>query len=132
MNSPSLPRTWSVLFLFLVIGMSPLFAQEPFRIERSTVLTSSGEYHWSQSRGAIIPGDRARVMITTQQVERRGSHGYRDIYVTETTDGLSQRAAGRTQSRAAGQDHLGTICKLDSNRTGHFRLGIYTIPQDSS
>ncbi|WP_395738841.1 exo-alpha-sialidase [Prosthecobacter sp.] len=58
-----------------------------FRIENSTVLTSTGAYHWSQSRAAVIPGDPARVMITTQEFEKQGSHGYRDIYSLETTDG---------------------------------------------
>ena len=59
----------------------------PFRIERSTVLTSHGAYHWSQSRPAIIPGDPLRVVVTTQEIEKRGSHGYRDLFLVETTNG---------------------------------------------
>ena len=55
-----------------------------FRIERSTVLTSDGAYHWSQSRPAVMPG---KVIVTTQEIEKRGSHGFRDIYLTETVDG---------------------------------------------
>ncbi len=31
--------------------------QPDFRIENSTVLTSTGAYHWSQSRPAVIPGN---------------------------------------------------------------------------
>jgi len=58
-----------------------------FRIERSTVLTSTGDYHWSQSRPAVIPGNPLRVLVTTQEIEKLGSHGYRDLYFTETTDG---------------------------------------------
>jgi hypothetical protein len=54
-----------------------------FQIENSTVLTSAGAYHWSQSRPAILPG---KVIVTTQEIEKRGSHGYRDIYLTESTD----------------------------------------------
>lgn len=72
--------------LFLALnGQS--WSAEDFRIENSTVLTSEGAYHWSQSRPAVIPGNPARVFITTQEIEKRGSHGYRDIYFTETTDG---------------------------------------------
>ncbi len=58
-----------------------------FRIENSTVLTSAGAYHWAQSRAAVIPGDPARVMVTTQEFEKQGAHGYRDIFALETTDG---------------------------------------------
>ncbi len=58
-----------------------------FRIESSTVLTSSGSYHWSQSRPAVIPGNPARVIVTTQEIEKRGAHGFRDIFITETNDG---------------------------------------------
>jgi hypothetical protein len=76
------------LILSLLLAATFASAAEPaFRIENSTVLTSTGDYHWSQSRAALIPGDRPRVIITTQESEKRGSHGYRDIYVTETTDG---------------------------------------------
>ena len=53
-------------------------------VERSTVLTSAGSFHWSQSRPAVVPG---MVIVTTQEIEKRGSHGYRDIYITQTTDG---------------------------------------------
>ena len=66
---------------------APASAQVEYRIERSTVLTSAGAYHWSQSRPAVIPGDPARVVVTTQEIEKRGSHGYRDLYIAETTDG---------------------------------------------
>lgn len=69
-----------LLLLFFVTSA----LAEDFRIENSTVLTSSGAYHWSQSRPAILPG---KVIVTTQEIEKRGSHGYRDIYLTESTDG---------------------------------------------
>jgi len=58
-------------------------------------LTSAGEYNWSQSRAAVIPGDPPRVIVTTQEIERRGSHGYRDLYYTETTDGANTWSAPR-------------------------------------
>jgi hypothetical protein len=75
-----------------------------FRIENQTVLTSSGDFHWSQSRPALIPGDPARVIVTTQESEKRGSHGYRDIYFTETTDsGKTWSAPRRIENLARGR-----------------------------
>jgi hypothetical protein len=79
----------SPLLLILLILCGSLQAAD-FRIENSTVLTSEGAYHWSQSRPAVIPG---KVIVTSQAVEKRGSHGYRDIYLTETTDGAKTWSA---------------------------------------
>jgi hypothetical protein len=64
-----------------------------FRIEHSTVLTSVGEFHWSQSRPALIPGNPARVVVTTQQNEKLGSHGYRDVFLTGSSDGAKTWSA---------------------------------------
>lgn len=44
-------------------------------IEQDNVLFSSGSLNWAQSRAALIPGDPARVLIATQEIERVGSHG---------------------------------------------------------
>ena len=63
------------------------------RIENSIILTSEGDYHWSQSRPAVIPGHPFRVVVTIQEIEKRGSHGYRDIYFVETTDGAKTWSA---------------------------------------
>ncbi len=81
------------LALGLSLTAAWAFGGEPFRIEQSTVLTSEGEYHWSQSRPAVIPGEPARVIITTQEIEKHGSHGYRDIFLTETTNGAKTWSA---------------------------------------
>lgn len=73
---------------FLIVPLlGAVLSAAEFRIENSTVLTSAGEYHWSQSRPALIPGNPNRVMVMTQEIEKRGSHGFRDLYFTETTDG---------------------------------------------
>ena len=77
----------ALAFAALLVASACVAEAAPFRIENSTVITSTGEYLWSQSRAALIPGSPARVIITTQEIEKRGSHGYRDIYITETTDG---------------------------------------------
>lgn len=59
----------------------------PFRIEHSVILTSPRDLHFAQSRAALVPGDPPRVLLTTQQIEKVGSHGYRDLFVLETSDG---------------------------------------------
>ncbi len=64
-----------------------------FQIEHSAVLTSVKDLHFAQSRAALIPGAMPRVLVVTQQIERTGSHGYRDLFTTETSDG------GRSWSR---------------------------------
>ena len=88
-----------------------------FRIENSTVLISTGPYHWAQSRAAVIPGDPARVMVTTQEFEKQGSHGYRDIFSLETTDGaktwsVPQRieSLGRKMSPLGVEMVMGDLC----------------------
>lgn len=87
----------NILLLLGVLGVlgvlgGALQATE-FRIKNSTVLTSTGAYHWSQSRAAVIPVQPARVIDTTQEFEKSGSHGYRKIYLTETTDGAKTWSA---------------------------------------
>jgi hypothetical protein len=72
------------LVLVVVAGS---VAADDFHIERSVILTSSGVLHFSQSRAALVPGSPSRVVVTTQQIERQGSHGYRDVFQVETTDG---------------------------------------------
>ncbi len=78
------------ILLFALLVSHSLRAAD-FRIENSTVLNGTEKYHWSQSRPAVLPG--GRVIVTTQEIEKRGSHGYRDIYITETTDGAKTWSA---------------------------------------
>ncbi|MGV3663635.1 MAG: exo-alpha-sialidase [Prosthecobacter sp.] len=120
---------YSFIFLMLLIA-GGLSAETPaFRIEQSTVHTSTGEHHWSQSRAALIPGNPARVIITTQQNEKRGSHGYRDVFLTETIDGAKTWSAPRridTLARVAGADGkervMGDICPAWHAATGRLLL----------
>jgi hypothetical protein len=58
-----------------------------FQIEVSTVLTGHGTRFFTQSRGALIPGERPKAIVTTQITDPTGaSHGYSDLYTVETTD----------------------------------------------
>jgi hypothetical protein len=69
--------------------------QAEYRIERSVIVTSSRDLYFTQSRSALVPGSKdapARVIVTTQETEKRGAHGYRDLFELESTD------AGRTWS----------------------------------
>lgn len=76
------------LLLALLCAPAGLASAAPaFRLEHSVVLTSPPELHWAQSRAALIPGAPTRVLLTTQQIEKAGAHGYRDVFVTESTDG---------------------------------------------
>src|SRR5436189_5879234 len=61
------PMNTSILTALVAIVALPLGAAD-FQIERSTVLTSAGDYYWSQSRPAVIPGNPLRVVVTTQEI----------------------------------------------------------------
>jgi hypothetical protein len=88
MISRTLTRLLITSALALGATELPVRSDEPaFRIERSTILTSKGVYHWAQSRPAIISGNPARIVVTVQEIEQGGAHGYRDLFITETTDG---------------------------------------------
>lgn len=107
-------------------GLLPLTGAEPaFRIEHSTIQISKGRFLWAQSRAALIPEIPPRVILTTQEIEREGSHGFRNVYVTES------RNAGRTWSipkeivslrrtpMPAGYDFvMGDICPQWHAKTG--------------
>ncbi|MSU51748.1 MAG: exo-alpha-sialidase [Opitutus sp.] len=64
-----------------------------FRVEPGVIATSPPEHYLTQSRGALIPGNPARVIVTTQETETKGAHGYRDLFDLESTD------AGRTWTK---------------------------------
>lgn len=72
----------------------------PFRIEQSVILTSPRDLHFAQSRAALLPGNPSRVLLTTQQIEKVGSHGYRDVFAIETSD------SGKTWSPLQAIDSL--------------------------
>jgi hypothetical protein len=106
-----------ILAFLALLSLAFTLQADEFRIEHSTVLTSTGDYHWAQSRAALIPGRPPRVIVTTQEVERLGSHGYRDIYFTETTDGAKtwsppQRieSLGRARGADGIERVMGDLC----------------------
>ncbi|MCE9607629.1 MAG: glycoside hydrolase [Planctomycetia bacterium] len=93
----------SALLLGVLALASPAQADEPaLRIERAVVLKGLEKYYFTQSRGAVIPGaPRDRIMIVSQETEKEGSHGYRDLWAIESRDhGTSWSEPARIESLA--------------------------------
>jgi len=89
MRLPTLHSVFPLLLLLLAASGQAASAQDyvaPYTIERSVILTSPGDLNFAQSRAALIPGMPSRVLLTTQQIEKVGSHGYRDVFTVETSD----------------------------------------------
>ncbi len=114
---------YAAVFFALCGGFTAIGAD--LRIEHSTILTSQGEYHWAQSRAALIPGHPSRVILTTQQIEKIGSHGYRNVFAIETTDAAETWSAVReieSLHRARmpeGHDFvIGDVCPQFHAKTG--------------
>lgn len=64
-------------------------ADEPdlsFVLQRDVLLAGPKDSLYFQSRGAVIPGRPPRIIVTTQQTDRSGTHGYRDLFQIESTD----------------------------------------------
>ena len=75
-------------------------APSAFTLEVSTVLTGRGKSFYTQSRAALIPGPTPRVILTTQETDPTGSHGYKDMFYLESVD------LGRTWSAPQRIDSL--------------------------
>jgi beta-lactam-binding protein with PASTA domain len=93
---------WFFAFVGLMIApTSPAAEIQPaFRVDVSTLLTGHGKQFFTQSRGALIPGAPARVVVTTQETDPTGAHGYADLFTIETVDN------GRTWSSPQRIDSL--------------------------
>jgi hypothetical protein len=85
----------------MIAATSPAAESQPaFRVDVSTLLTGHGKQFFTQSRGALIPGAPARVVVTTQETDPTGAHGYADLFTIETVDN------GRTWSSPQRIDSL--------------------------
>ncbi|TDU70589.1 hypothetical protein EI77_02636 [Prosthecobacter fusiformis] len=111
-----------LVFATLLVGSA---GAEDYRIELSTIQTSVGDLYWAQSRAALIPGEPARVIVTTQEIEKAGSHGYRNVFVTETTDGAKTWSSPkeivslRRARMPEGHDFvIGDVCPQTHVKTG--------------
>ncbi|MBL9190262.1 MAG: hypothetical protein JNK23_22460 [Opitutaceae bacterium] len=89
----------SALILCLVSLCCAADASATYRIEVSTILTGRGRQLYTQSRAALIPGRNPRVILTTQETDPTGSHGYKDMFMVESVDlGRSWSAPARIDS----------------------------------
>lgn len=132
----ALPRWPIILVLFGMMLLEssadaaagePARAQtrQPFRIEQRVILISPKDLHFAQSRAALVPGDPPRVLLTTQQIEKVGSHGYRDVLTVETSDGgrtwspLQSIESLKRKRMPEGHDLvIGDVCPQWHARTG--------------
>ncbi|HEX3868028.1 MAG TPA: sialidase family protein [Gemmatimonadaceae bacterium] len=74
----------------LSIDTSPGAAepQSSYRIERMTIVTGPPDAFYFQTRGALIPGSpHPTIVVTTQEMDRTGTHAYRDMFEIRSTDG---------------------------------------------
>lgn len=111
--------------LLMALLLTGSLSAADFQIQHSTVQTSAGNLHWAQSRPARIPREPGRVIITTQEIEKQGSHGYRNVYVTETVDSgetwsKPQEIVSLRRTRLpAGHDFvIGDVCPQFHAQTG--------------
>ena len=77
---------------FLAIVSCHLVATLPaaddlsYRVEISTMLTGTEQHYYTQARAAVIPGNVPRFLVTFQETDRYGTHGYRDVFQSESVD----------------------------------------------
>lgn len=75
-----------------VAGLLPIctLAAEPatiFRVERSVICQGTEKFHFAQARSAVISVHEPIFLVTLQEIEEVGAHGYRDIYQLTSGDG---------------------------------------------
>lgn len=122
-----LPRSLpQVVIAMAALAACPSLPAEPaFRIELQTILHGKSGLHFTQSRTAVIPGNPARVLLTTQETELGGAHGYRDLFEVFSSDAgksWSPPAAVENLRRARQADGydlvIGDVCPQWHARTG--------------
>jgi hypothetical protein len=81
---------------------SATFAADPaFTIDQPiVVLKGEKDFYFSQARAAVIPSPTWKALITTQETETRGTHGYRDLFMLESPDGIQWSHPERVSSLA--------------------------------
>jgi hypothetical protein len=88
-----------------------------YKIEITTLLTGHGTKLYTQSRAALIPGNPARIIVTTQETDPTGAHGYKDMFEIQTTDNgrawtsLTRIESLRRKRMPEGHDFvIGDVC----------------------
>src|SRR5687767_8861702 len=68
-----------------IVGAAPI--EHGYTIEVVPSIVGPADYFYMQTRAAFIPGEEPRVLMLTQEIEKSGAHGFRDVFQTETRDG---------------------------------------------
>lgn len=129
-------------FLFSLSSVAALPATQPspdYSIENSTIATSPADWHFAQSRAALLPVNPPRIVITTQQIQTNGPHDYRDLLLVQSSDfggtwspptrieSLARRHEADNTDRVIGdpcpQWHAATHKLLVTGKTFGFRDG---------
>jgi hypothetical protein len=71
--------------------LGALLAADPashgYTVEVAPSIVGPADYYFMQTRAAFVPGEDPRVVMTTQEIEKSGAHGFRDVFQTRTYDG---------------------------------------------
>ncbi len=59
---------------------------QPYKIEEFPFLRNEWGGIFAQTRGAVIPGNPQRVIVTAQDTDPTVTHGFRDLYMLESID----------------------------------------------
>lgn len=86
------PRLASLALVFLAgISLAPAASTPPprpaYRVEVETIVRGYDKHFYTQSRPALIPGNPARIILTAQETDPTTTHGYRDLYDLQSSDG---------------------------------------------
>src|SRR5205814_1236938 len=88
--------TAAALLLLAAVAPAADPPAEPFRIERVASFKGPADRYYMQTRGTLNPGPTPRVLVLTQEIEKAGAHGFRDLFAFETRD-LGKTWAGPTR-----------------------------------
>lgn len=101
-------------------------AQEPeYTIEQATLFPGPEKHWFSQARGTMLAD--GKLLLTTQEIERTGSHGYHDVFQLTSTDGGASWSApklikplqrGKIAADSADQRAIGDLCPRLHLKTG--------------
>ena len=106
------------LFLAATFASSSVGAEEPaYTIEQVTLFAGPAEYWFSQARGTMLAD--GKLLITTQEIERAGSHGYHDLFQITSADGgaswsrpklIEPLRRGTVSADSADERAIGDLC----------------------
>lgn len=99
--------------------------QSNYTIEQATLFPGPAKYWFSQARGTTLAD--GTLLITTQEIERAGSHGYHDVFQVTSSDGgaswsspklIEPLRRGLIAADSADQRAIGDLCPRLHVKTG--------------